>query len=169
MMIFHLPSPADAQKYRVDVLYEGPLDDPYATAIRNCDADGPMMVYVSKMIPAPDKGRFFAFGRVFSGRVRRWSRCCFCVYHRVCASFACCSVIWLCCLLKWLDHLTVFSCCSACVTHEVLHILHILHIFTSCTSSHPTHLHVLFLRCPPAPRSASWVPTTSPARRRICT
>lgn len=70
MMIFHLPSPADAQKYRVDVLYEGPLDDPYATAIRNCDADGPMMVYVSKMIPAPDKGRFYAFGRVFSGRVR---------------------------------------------------------------------------------------------------
>ncbi len=68
-MIFHLPSPADAQKYRVDVLYEGPLDDPYATAIRNCDSDGPLMVYVSKMIPAPDKGRFYAFGRVFSGRV----------------------------------------------------------------------------------------------------
>ncbi|KAK4386829.1 Elongation factor 2 [Sesamum angolense] len=27
------------------------------------------MLYVSKMIPASDKGRFFAFGRVFSGRV----------------------------------------------------------------------------------------------------
>ena len=26
------------------------------------------MMYVSKMIPAPDKGRFFAFGRVFAGR-----------------------------------------------------------------------------------------------------
>lgn len=47
----------------------GPLDDVYATAIRNCDATGPLMVYVSKMIPAPDKGRFFAFGRVFSGKV----------------------------------------------------------------------------------------------------
>mmetsp|Transcript_15368 Transcript_15368/g.39583 ORF Transcript_15368/g.39583 Transcript_15368/m.39583 type:complete len:470 (-) Transcript_15368:279-1688(-) len=27
------------------------------------------MMYVSKMIPASDKGRFFAFGRVFSGRI----------------------------------------------------------------------------------------------------
>jgi hypothetical protein len=47
----------------------GPLDDAYATSIRNCDADGPLMMYVSKMIPAADKGRFYAFGRVFSGRI----------------------------------------------------------------------------------------------------
>ncbi|KAK9826819.1 hypothetical protein WJX81_004081 [Elliptochloris bilobata] len=70
MMIWHLPSPAIAQKYRVENLYEGPLDDVYATAIRNCDASGPLMLYVSKMIPASDKGRFFAFGRVFAGRVQ---------------------------------------------------------------------------------------------------
>ncbi|CAD6207554.1 unnamed protein product [Miscanthus lutarioriparius] len=69
MMIFHLPSPSKAQKYRVENLYEGPLDDVYATAIRNCDPEGPLMLYVSKMIPASDKGRFFAFGRVFSGKV----------------------------------------------------------------------------------------------------
>uniref|UniRef100_A0A2P2MJK8 Uncharacterized protein MANES_14G016900 n=2 Tax=Rhizophora mucronata TaxID=61149 RepID=A0A2P2MJK8_RHIMU len=69
MMIFHLPSPAKAQKYRVENLYEGPLDDTYANAIRSCDPEGPLMLYVSKMIPASDKGRFFAFGRVFSGKV----------------------------------------------------------------------------------------------------
>jgi elongation factor 2 len=69
MIIFHLPSPARAQTYRVDTLYEGPLDDQYATAIRNCDANGPLMLFVSKMIPSNDKGRFFAFGRVFSGTV----------------------------------------------------------------------------------------------------
>ncbi|KAG7577002.1 EF-G domain III/V-like [Arabidopsis thaliana x Arabidopsis arenosa] len=69
MMIFHLPSPYTAQRYRVENLYEGPLDDKYAAAIRNCDPDGPLMLYVSKMIPASDKGRFFAFGRVFSGTV----------------------------------------------------------------------------------------------------
>ncbi|VAI79898.1 unnamed protein product [Triticum turgidum subsp. durum] len=68
MMIFHLPSPSKAQRYRVENLYEGPLDDIYANAIRNCDPDGPLMLYVSKMIPASDKGRFFAFGRVFAGR-----------------------------------------------------------------------------------------------------
>lgn len=69
MMIWHLPSPKVAQKYRFETLYEGPMDDPYATAVRNCDADGPLMMYVSKMIPAADKGRFYAFGRVFSGRI----------------------------------------------------------------------------------------------------
>jgi elongation factor 2 len=69
MMIYHLPSPATAQKYRCENLYEGPQDDKYAEAIRNCDPNGPLMVFVSKMIPASDKGRFFAFGRVFSGTV----------------------------------------------------------------------------------------------------
>ncbi|XP_047163222.1 elongation factor 2-like [Vigna umbellata] len=69
MIIYHLPSPANAQQYRVQNLYNGPLDDPYASAIRNCDPEGPLMLYVSKMIPASDRGRFYAFGRVFSGRV----------------------------------------------------------------------------------------------------
>merc|ERR1712054_748013 len=69
MMIFHLPSPAKAQKYRAGILYEGPSDDPYCDSIARCDPEGPLMLYVSKMIPASDKGRFFAFGRVYSGKV----------------------------------------------------------------------------------------------------
>lgn len=69
MIVLHLPSPRDAQKYRVDMLYEGPLDDPCANAMRNCDAAGPLMMFISKMVPAPDNSRFYAFGRVFSGKV----------------------------------------------------------------------------------------------------
>ncbi|CAI2383430.1 unnamed protein product [Moneuplotes crassus] len=70
MIVMSLPSPRAAQAYRVDYLYEGPLDDECANAIRNCDQDGPLMVFISKMIPTNDKGRFYAFGRVFSGIVR---------------------------------------------------------------------------------------------------
>jgi len=70
MLVVHLPSPAKAQKYRVENLYEGPMDDECATAIRNCDSNGPLMLYVSKMVPTTDKGRFYAFGRVFSGTVK---------------------------------------------------------------------------------------------------
>jgi elongation factor 2 len=70
MLVQHLPSPAAAQKYRVDSLYTGPLDDQWANSIRSCDPNGPLMMYISKMIPTPDKGRFFAFGRVFAGTVK---------------------------------------------------------------------------------------------------
>lgn len=70
MMILHLPSPVTAQKYRAETLYEGPPDDEACIAIRDCDAKGPLMLYVSKMVPTSDKGRFYAFGRVFAGTVR---------------------------------------------------------------------------------------------------
>jgi len=69
MIINYLPSPVVAQRYRVDNLYSGPLDDECAKAVRACDRDGPLMMYISKMIPTTDKGRFYAFGRVFSGIV----------------------------------------------------------------------------------------------------
>jgi elongation factor 2 len=70
MIVVHLPSPAVAQGYRVESLYDGPLDDEAATAIRTCDtSDGaPLMMYISKMIPSGDN-RFTAFGRVFSGKI----------------------------------------------------------------------------------------------------
>ena len=70
MMVLHLPSPTTAQKYRVETLYEGPMDDEAAIAIRDCDPKGPLMLYVSKMVPTSDKGRFYAFGRVFAGTVK---------------------------------------------------------------------------------------------------
>ena len=70
MMILHLPSPKVAQKYRMETLYEGPPDDESAVAIRDCDPKGVLMLYVSKMVPTSDKGRFYAFGRVFAGTVR---------------------------------------------------------------------------------------------------
>jgi len=69
MIVIHLPSPVTAQKYRAELLYEGPHDDAACLGIKNCDPDGPLMMYVSKMVPTSDKGRFYAFGRVFAGKV----------------------------------------------------------------------------------------------------
>jgi elongation factor 2 len=74
MIVVHLPSPAVAQRYRAETLYTGPLDDAYAQAIRDCDPNGPLMLYVSKMVPTADHGRFYAFGRVFSGTVASGQR-----------------------------------------------------------------------------------------------
>lgn len=69
MITVHLPSPVTAQKYRAENLYEGPLDDECCTAMKNCDPNGHLMMYISKMVPTSDKGRFYAFGRVFSGKI----------------------------------------------------------------------------------------------------
>jgi len=69
MIVNHLPSPRTAQGYRCENLYSGPMDDEAAVAIAKCDPKGPLMMYVSKMVPTSEKGRFYAFGRVFSGTI----------------------------------------------------------------------------------------------------
>ena len=66
MMMINLPSPKTAQQYRAKYLYEGQEEDECYKGIRDCDPNGPLMVYISKMVPTSDKGRFYAFGRVFS-------------------------------------------------------------------------------------------------------
>merc|ERR1719321_1919799 len=69
MICTHLPSPVKAQKYRVGSLYSGPEDDEAAKAVMACDPEGPLMMYISKMFPSAQGGRFIAYGRVFSGTV----------------------------------------------------------------------------------------------------
>jgi len=75
MICIHLPSPVTAQKYRAEQLYEGPHDDAACVAMKSCDPNGPLMMYISKMVPTSDKGRFYAFGRVFSGKIATGLKC----------------------------------------------------------------------------------------------
>jgi len=70
MIVMHLPSPVTAQKYRAETLYEGPSDDEACIGIRDCDPKAPLMLYVSKMVPTSEKGRFYALGRVFAGTAK---------------------------------------------------------------------------------------------------
>lgn len=70
MIVKKLPSPREAQAYRTAHLYQGPIDDPVGQAMLKCDKDGPLMIFVSKMVPTSDNGRFYAFGRVFSGTIK---------------------------------------------------------------------------------------------------
>lgn len=55
MIVLHLPSPVTAQAYRAETLYEGPSDDPFCTAIRNCDPNADLMLYVSRWFLHPIK------------------------------------------------------------------------------------------------------------------
>jgi len=69
MIVNFLPSPVWAQSYRAENLYSGPMDDPIGQGIAKCDPNAELCMYVSKMVPTSEKGRFYAFGRVFSGTI----------------------------------------------------------------------------------------------------
>lgn len=45
------------------------MTDEVGKAISTCDPNGPLCMFVSKMVPTPDYSRFYAFGRVFSGTI----------------------------------------------------------------------------------------------------
>jgi elongation factor 2 len=70
MIVQKLPSPDKAQQYRAEALYSGPKDDQISESIKRCDPNGPLMVYISKMVPNKDFSKFYAFGRVFSGTIK---------------------------------------------------------------------------------------------------
>jgi elongation factor 2 len=35
--------------------------------MRDCNPNGPLVIYISKMMPSFGRGTYYAFGRIFSG------------------------------------------------------------------------------------------------------
>ncbi|KAJ9473324.1 Elongation factor 2 [Diplonema papillatum] len=64
-----LPSPKVAQAYRADILV-GDDNPQLRAAVAACDPAGPVVAYVTKMVPVHNTWNFHSFGRVFSGTVR---------------------------------------------------------------------------------------------------
>lgn len=63
----HIPSPAEGATRQLEKYYTGPTDSATATAMANCDADGPLVVQITKLYNNADASDFDAFGRVMSG------------------------------------------------------------------------------------------------------
>lgn len=70
MVVKWLPSPKEAAFTKVEHTYTGPLNDDAAQAMMQCDPDGPLMVYITKLYHKPDCSAFDALGRVMSGRLQ---------------------------------------------------------------------------------------------------
>ena len=68
MIIKHLPSPIEAQKYRIPKIWQGDLNSEMGKQLLNCDANGKLAAIVTKMVPDPHVG-FVATARIFSGKV----------------------------------------------------------------------------------------------------
>lgn len=69
-VVHHLPSPADAQKYRVPQIWKGDITSEAGKAMMNCDPNGPIMMMVTKIIVDEHAGEV-SIGRLFSGKITK--------------------------------------------------------------------------------------------------
>jgi len=68
MIIKHLPSPVEAQKYRLEKIWKGDLNSEIGKQMLGCDPNGRLAAIVTKVVPDPHVG-FVATARIFSGKV----------------------------------------------------------------------------------------------------
>jgi len=68
MVIKHLPSPIEAQKYRLEKIWKGDQKSPIGKDMLACSSDGKLAMIITKMVPDIHVG-FVATGRLFSGKI----------------------------------------------------------------------------------------------------
>jgi len=74
MIVEHIPSAAEGSADKVLRSYSGPQVSETAVAMKNCDADGPLSIHITKLYHASDAQSFRAFGRIMSGTLKRGVR-----------------------------------------------------------------------------------------------
>jgi len=67
MVIKHLPTPAEAQKYRISKIWHGDLDSELGKDLINCNPNGKVAFVITRIIIDPKLGRELSAGRLFSG------------------------------------------------------------------------------------------------------
>ena len=70
MIIKHLPSPIEAQKYRVPKIWHGDLDSEIAKQMMSVDDNGHLAGIITKLVPDPHAG-FVSCARIFSGKIKK--------------------------------------------------------------------------------------------------
>jgi len=70
MVIDHLPSPQEAQKYRIPHIWRGDQGSTLGKSMIECKENGPLALMVTKIILDPHAGEI-AVGRMYSGKIER--------------------------------------------------------------------------------------------------
>ena len=70
MVVKHLPSPGQAQKYRIPHIWKGDIQSPIGRAMLGTSADGPTAFMVTDITMDPNAGEI-ATGRLFSGKLQK--------------------------------------------------------------------------------------------------
>ncbi|NUN11808.1 elongation factor EF-2 [Candidatus Micrarchaeota archaeon] len=72
MVITHLPSPKESQKYRIPVIWHGDLESEHGKSMVNCDPTGKVGFMVTA-IQVDEHAGEVAVGRIYSGTLRKGS------------------------------------------------------------------------------------------------
>ncbi|RLF59117.1 MAG: elongation factor EF-2 [Thermoplasmata archaeon] len=70
MVISHLPSPAEAQKFRIPNIWRGDKESEIGKSMIECKENGPLALMITKIILDPHAGEI-AIGRMYSGKIER--------------------------------------------------------------------------------------------------
>ncbi|MCD6403019.1 MAG: elongation factor EF-2 [Candidatus Aenigmarchaeota archaeon] len=70
MIVKHLPSPKEAQPYRIPKIWKGDIESEVAKDMMDVNPKGKLAAVVTKMIPDPHAG-FVATVRIFSGKISK--------------------------------------------------------------------------------------------------
>jgi elongation factor 2 len=73
MVVKHIPSPLEAQKYRVEKIWKGNVASEVGQAMANCDGNGAAVMCVTNVQADPTAG-LIASGRLFSGTLKTGDR-----------------------------------------------------------------------------------------------
>ncbi|KAF8899242.1 P-loop containing nucleoside triphosphate hydrolase protein [Infundibulicybe gibba] len=67
----HIPSPVTGADTKITGTYSGPQTSELVASMKACDAEGPVMVQITKLYHTSDAQSFHAFGRVMSGTLKK--------------------------------------------------------------------------------------------------
>ena len=70
MVVDHLPTPKEAQKYRIPHIWRGDIGSELGKSMVETRDDGPLSIMITKIVMDPHAGEV-AVGRVYSGKVER--------------------------------------------------------------------------------------------------
>jgi len=69
MAVKHLPSPLEAQKYRIPKIWKGDLESEFGKSLLNCDSKGEVGFVVTRIVIDPRSGKEICAGRLYSGTI----------------------------------------------------------------------------------------------------
>ena len=70
MAVKHLPSPLEAQKYRIPKIWRGDIDTQFGKDLLACNREGEVAFVVTKIVIDPRSGKEICAGRLYSGTLK---------------------------------------------------------------------------------------------------